>query len=274
MNIDELKSLRKANLKELYNKGKISEDVYKNLTLRIDTADNINQINSVMSEVVNVPTSNSVKNKKTATADSSSASYLDSDVTSKEYLDSLAETAYKNYAGLMVDPNGPQAQQYRTDMLNAINAEEAQYNATLNNLELDAYRQIGYQQQELENQIAENRLKAIKSGTTSAQLAAQQLNNMFAAQSGAAQIAQQAMSDRLSAAQQYSQMRNTGLTTGLYDTINNNRQALATTGAQNYAVMGSYGSYINSQLANIQANKALYDTLGKDKYTEILNPVK
>lgn len=273
MNIDELKSLRKANLKELYNRGKISEDVYKNLTLRIDTADNIDQINSVMSEVVNVPAANSVKNKKTATADSPSASYLDNDVTSKEYLDSLAETAYKNYAGLMVDPNGLQAQQYRTDMLNAINAEEAQYNATLNNLELDAYRQIGYQQQELENQIAENRLKAIKSGTTSAQLAAQQLNNMFAAQSGAAQIAQQAMNDRLSAAQQYSQMRNTGLTTGLYDTINNNRQALATTGAQNYAVMGSYGSYINSQLANIQANKALYDFDPK-KYTEILNPVE
>lgn len=229
----------------------------------------IESIRSAKAESTNKVTAAESTNKVT-----SDSTILDSDITSKAYLDSLAETAYKNYAGLMVDPNGPQAQQYRTDMLNAINAEEAQYNATLNNLELDAYRQIGYQQQELENQIAENRLKAIKSGTTSAQLAAQQLNSMFAAQSGAAQVAQQTMNDRLSAAQQYSQMRNTGLTTGLYDTINNNRQALATTGAQNYAVMGSYGSYINSQLANIQANKALYDKLGKDTYINLMNPVK
>ena len=191
------------------------------------------------------------------------------DVTSNDYLESLANTAYKNYANLIVDPNSAAAQQYLADMRNSIYAEQSAYNNELANLEIDAYKQIGLQQQELENQIAESRLKAIKSGTTSAQLAAQQLNNMFAAQSGAAQIAQAYADKRLEAAQTYNQMRNTNLTTSLYDMINNNRTALATAGAQNYAVAGSYGSYVNQQLANYQAASNMYDYLGKKKYQAV-----
>lgn len=195
---------------------------------------------------------------------------LDRDVSSNDYLNSLISDAYKDQTNMILDPDSSVAQRYLSDMTNSINAEEAEYNKTLNDLELSAYRQIGYAQQELENTIAENRLKAIKSGTTSAQLAAQQLNSMFAAQSGAATIAQQAYSDRLSAAQEYSQMRNTGLTTSLYDTINNNKTTLNTTGAQNLAATSSYASYINSQLANLQANTAAYNTYGKTDYNRIM----
>lgn len=189
---------------------------------------------------------------------SSSGIEVDKDVTSKDYINSLIEDAYKNYANLNVDPNSAQSQQYMNDMYAAINREQSEVEAALSNAELDAYRQIGYQQQELENQIAENRLKALKSGTTSAQLAAQQLNNMFAAQAGASQIAANAMNARVGNAQDYASQR-AAVTGGLYDQIAQNKTTLATAGAQNAAAGLSYASYVNQQLANLQANKWLYE---------------
>lgn len=191
------------------------------------------------------------------------------DVTSNNYINSLIEDAYKNYANLNVDPNSAQSQQYMNDMYAAINREQAEVEAALSNAELDAYRQIGYQQQELENQIAENRLKALKSGTTSAQLAAQQLNNMFAAQAGASQIAANAMNARVGNAQDYASQR-AAVTGGLYDQIAQNKTTLATAGAQNAAAGLSYASYVNQQLANLQANKSLYD-LDPKGYGKIFN---
>lgn len=192
------------------------------------------------------------------------------DVTSKDYINSLMEEAYKNYANLNVDPNSAQSQQYLGDMYAAIDREQLEVEAALSNAELDAYKQIGYQQQELENQIAENRLKALKSGTTSAQLAAQQLNNMFAAQSGASQIAANAMSNRVSNAQTYAGQR-AAVTGDLYNQIAQNKTTLATAGAQNAAAGLSYASYVNQQLANLQANKAAYDILGKKDYGNLYN---
>lgn len=187
------------------------------------------------------------------------------DVTSNEYLNSLIEEAHKNYANLNVDPNSAQSQQYLNDMYASINREQAETEASLSSMELDAYRQIGYQQQQLENQIAENRLKAIKSGTTSAQLAAQQLNNMFAAQTGAAEIANNAMNQRVSSAQEYA-ARRAAATENLYNQINQNKTTLATAGAQNTAAGLSYASYVNQQLAQLQANNSLYNKIGKKEY--------
>lgn len=187
------------------------------------------------------------------------------DVTSNEYINRLMEDAYKNYANLNVDPNSMQSQQYLNDMYAAINREQLETEAALSNAELDAYRQIGYQQQQLENQISENRLKAIKSGTTSAQLAAQQLNNMFAAQTGAAEVAASAMNNRINYAQDYASRR-AAATENLYNQINQNKTTLATAGAQNAAAGLSYASYVNQQLAQLQANSAMYSELGKSAY--------
>ena len=191
------------------------------------------------------------------------------DVTSNDYLNALMEEAHKNYANLNVDPNSVQSQQYLNDMYASINREQAETEAALSSMELDAYRQIGYQQQQLENQIAENRLKAIKSGTTSAQLAAQQLNNMFAAQTGAAEIANNAMNQRISSAQEYA-ARRASATENLYNQINQNQTTLATAGAQNTAAGLSYASYVNQQLAQLQANKSIYDRVGKKDYQAIM----
>lgn len=195
------------------------------------------------------------------------------DITSAEYLKQLQDQAYANQVGLMTDPNSAQAQQYKQDLYAAIDAEQRQVNASLEQAELDAYRQIGYQQQELENQIAENRLKALKSGTTSAQLAAQQLNNMFAAQSGAAQIASNAMSQRVNNAQQYAAQR-TNVVNDLYSNVQANKQALLTAGAQNYAASTGYASYVNQQLANLQANQKAMQVLGEDGYNKLISPGK
>lgn len=198
-------------------------------------------------------------------------SALYQDVTSAEYLQSLQDQAYANQANLMVDANSVEAQKYKQDLYAAIDAEQREVNASLEQAELDAYKQIGYQQQALENQIAENRLKALKSGTTSAQLAAQQLNNMFAAQSGAAEIAANAMNQRLTSAQNYAAQR-TNVVNDMYNNIQANKQALLTSGAQNYAASTGYASYVNQQLANLQANQRALNSLGTSTYEKLLNP--
>ncbi len=198
-------------------------------------------------------------------------SALYQDVTSAEYLQSLQDQAYANQANLMVDADSVEAQKYKQDLYAAIDAEQREVNASLEQAELDAYKQIGYQQQALENQIAENRLKALKSGTTSAQLAAQQLNNMFAAQSGAAEIAANAMNQRLTSAQNYAAQR-TNVVNDMYNNIQANKQALLTSGAQNYAASTGYASYVNQQLANLQANQKALNSLGTSTYEKLLNP--
>lgn len=157
---------------------------------------------------------------------------------------------------LMLDPNGVQAQQYKQDMYNAINQYESDLEASLAASEMSAYAQLGQQQLELENTIAEQRMKALKSGTTSAQLASQQLANMFSAQSGAAQVANNMMSNRLQNYNTIAQARY-GVTQDLYNTINANRQTYTTAQPQLAAVYGSYAANYDSPYAQFNAYKDL-----------------
>lgn len=158
---------------------------------------------------------------------------------------------------LMTDPYGERANQYRNAMYNSINQYEQDVNATLASTELDAYRLLGQQQLELENQIASQRMQAIKSGVTSAQLASQELANMFAAQSAASQIAQQTMSNR---AQQYNTIaqQRASVEPDLYNMINSNQATGANVYAQLQAAQQSYNSYMNQPFAQYQAALAAY----------------
>lgn len=153
---------------------------------------------------------------------------------------------------LMTSPYGERANQYRNAMYNSINQYEQDVNASLASTELDAYRLLGQQQLELENQIASQRMKAIKSGVTSAQLASQELANMFAAQSAASSIAQQTMSNR---AQQYNTIaqQRASVESDLYNMINSNQSTGANVYAQLQAAQQSYNSYINQPFASYQA---------------------
>lgn len=161
---------------------------------------------------------------------------------------------------LMTSPYGERANQYRNAMYNSISQYEQDVNASLASAELDAYRLLGQQQLELENQIASQRMQAIKSGVTSAQLASQELANMFAAQSAASSIAQQTMSNR---AQQYNTIaqQRASVEPDLYNMINSNQATGANVYAQLYAAQQSYNSYMNQPYANF---KAYLDAFGED----------
>lgn len=164
---------------------------------------------------------------------------------------------------LMLDTNGVQAQQYKQDMYGAINQYESDLEASLAASEMSAYAQLGQQQLELENTIADQRMKALKSGTTSAQLASQQLANMFAAQSGAAQVANSMMSNRLQNYNTISQARY-GVTQDLYNTINSNRQTYASAQPQLAAVTGSYAANADLPYLQFDAYNSLTDKQKKD----------
>lgn len=131
---------------------------------------------------------------------------------------------------LMLDPKGAQAQQYKYDMYNAIAQQEAEYQRALGAAEVDAYRMLAAKQQELEDQIAATRMKYIRAGATTNQLAVQDLNNLMMSQQMAQGIASQAMQQRATMGQQFAQQR-ANVTGSMYDIINQN-QAIQ---AQNYA---------------------------------------
>lgn len=166
---------------------------------------------------------------------------------------------------LMLNPQSQLAQQYKADMYGAINEYEAASNASLAAAEMDAYALLGQQQLELESSIAEQRMKALKSGTTSAQLASQNLANLFAAQSGAAQIASQMQQSRISNANQFAQSR-MGVTSDLYSMINSNQNTYANVLAQLGAVGGSYASTVNQPYSNYAA----FNSMSKKQKEEML----
>lgn len=153
---------------------------------------------------------------------------------------------------LMLSPTDQNTLAYKSNMYGALDQYQATADASLAATEMSAYAMLGQQQLELESTIAEQRMKALKSGTTSAQLASQQLANMFAAQSGAAQIANNMMQSRMSNANQFAQSRY-GITQDMYSMINANQQTYANAQAQLGAIAGSYASTINQPYAQFDA---------------------
>lgn len=170
---------------------------------------------------------------------------------------------------LMTNSASQKAQQYQEDMYSAINQYEAATNAALAGSEMEAYRAIGQQQLQLENQIADQRMRAIKSGVTSAQLASQELANIFAAQSGASQIASQVMQNKVSSANTFAQQR-AAVSGDLYAMLNTNQQTAANAYAQLAATQGSYNSYIQQPWQQYAASASYYNKLGEDPYLALL----
>lgn len=131
---------------------------------------------------------------------------------------------------LMLDPKGAQAQQYKYDMYSAIAQQEAEYLRALGAAEVDAYRMLAAKQQELEDQIAATRMKYIRAGATTNQLAVQDLNNLLMSQQMAQGIASQVLQERANMGRQFAQQR-ANVTGSMYDIINQNQAVQA----QNYA---------------------------------------
>lgn len=86
--------------------------------------------------------------------------------------------------------------------LDALNmASDQQYQIAMDELAMEEnqlYRSIGLSQRQMERDIAKRRQQALKSGMSTAQLAAQEQQNILAMQTGAAQIAQQYADQRYS----------------------------------------------------------------------------
>lgn len=163
-----------------------------------------------------------------------------------DYYKSLIEDS------LATNKNSEFAKQYQADMYGSINSYEQATNATLASAELDAYKMLGQQQLQLENQIAAQRMQALKSGVTSAQLASQELANMFAAQSSAQQVAQNVLAQRADVANTFNQQR-AGVTDSLYNMLANNQTTAANAYAQLGAAQASYNSYMQQPWAQYQA---------------------
>lgn len=90
------------------------------------------------------------------------------------------------------------------DAQNAVvNQQYAAEMQELDRAESDMYRSIGMSQRMMERDIAKRRQQALKSGMSTAQLAAQEQQNILAAQTGAAQIAQQFADQRYGVISQF-----------------------------------------------------------------------
>lgn len=129
-------------------------------------------------------------------------------------------------------------------ILNAQNqASDIAYQTAMDELtrsENEMYRTLGMTQRQMERDIAKRRQQALKSGMSTAQLAAQEQQNLLAAQTGATQIAQQ-----------YADQR--------YNTINQ----FAGAHAQNYAnaLQQQIGWNQQATMANQQANNTWAQTM-------------
>lgn len=144
-----------------------------------------------------------------------------------------------------VDPTTGLSNQYQTylDALNA--ASDQQYNIAMQELDVaenQMLRSIGLSQRQMERDIAKRRQQALKSGMSTAQLAAQEQQNILAAQTGATQIAQQYADQRYgmvnqfagNAAQNYANVLGQQ-TESLVNSQNNSYSNLMSAWAQMYA---------------------------------------
>ena len=116
-----------------------------------------------------------------------------------------------------------------TALLSSMNqATDEKYSAAMSELqraENDMYRTLGMTQRQMERDIAKRRQQALKSGMSTAQLAAQEQQNLLAAQTGATQIAQQYADQRYNTINQFAGARAQNYTNALQSQIGWNQQA-------------------------------------------------
>lgn len=122
------------------------------------------------------------------------------------------EALQQAFAGVQPSPITQQlnAQGLNTDYqayLDALNtASDTQYQTAMGELAREEgmmLRSIGLSQRQMERDIAKRRQQALKSGMSTAQLAAQEQQNILAMQTGATQIAQQYADQRYSTINQF-----------------------------------------------------------------------
>lgn len=129
---------------------------------------------------------------------------------------------------LEIPEQGQLGLDYQT-LLDAQNQlSDTQYMAAMDSLqrsENDMYRALGLSQRQMERDIAKRRQQALKSGMSTAQLAAQEQQNLLAAQTGATQIAQQYADQRYNTINQFAGIKDQNYVNALQSQIGWNQQA-------------------------------------------------
>lgn len=129
---------------------------------------------------------------------------------------------------LAIPEQGQLGLDYQT-LLDAQNQlTDTQYLAAMESLqrsENDMYRALGMSQRQMERDIAKRRQQALKSGMSTAQLAAQEQQNLLAAQTGATQIAQQYADQRYNTINQFAGAKDQNYINALQSQIGWNQQA-------------------------------------------------
>lgn len=130
------------------------------------------------------------------------------DIAAKEYaadnaqLEAMSGKLAEMFPGFSTVTNEQGLNQFYQQYLDALNAvTETQYATAMDELaraENEMYRAVGLSQRQMERDIAKRRQQALKSGMSTAQLAAQEQQNILTAQAGATAIAQQYANDRYS----------------------------------------------------------------------------
>ena len=150
------------------------------------------------------------------------------------------------------------------EYLNALNAvSDEKYNTALSEIqrsENDMYRAIGLSQRQMERDIAKRRQQALKSGMSTAQLAAQEQQNLLAAQTGATQIAQQYADQRYSAINQFAGANAQNYASALQSQIGWNQQAATANQAANntwaQTMANAYAQFYSSDIYKDQQAKS------------------
>ena len=150
------------------------------------------------------------------------------DLAIKKFTEAMAKSGVTNQQ-LDIPALGTLGADYQA-LLNAQNnASDIEYQTAMEELsraENDMYRTLGMSQRQMERDIAKRRQQALKSGMSTAQLAAQEQQNLLAAQTGATQIAQQYADQRYGTINQFAGARAKNYANALQSQIGWNQQAM------------------------------------------------
>ena len=150
------------------------------------------------------------------------------DLAIKKFTEAMSKSGVTNQQ-LDIPALGTLGADYQA-LLNAQNsASDIAYQTAMEELsraENDMYRTLGMSQRQMERDIAKRRQQALKSGMSTAQLAAQEQQNLLAAQTGATQIAQQYADQRYGTINQFAGARAQNYANALQSQIGWNQQAM------------------------------------------------
>lgn len=174
-----------------------------------------------------------------------------------DFQNALKENGIENQQ-LAIPEQGQLGLDYQT-LLDAQNQlSDTQYLAAMESLqrsENDMYRALGMSQRQMERDIAKRRQQALKSGMSTAQLAAQEQQNLLAAQTGATQIAQQYADQRYNTINQFAGAKDQNYINALQAQIGWNQQAQIQNQNANNAWAQTMASYYAQAYAADQSVK-------------------